>query len=34
MHWISVTLFFFVFMWIKDLYTRILRIEDKKAEAA
>jgi len=34
MHWISVTLFLFVFMWIKDIYTRILRIEDKKAEAA
>jgi heme exporter protein C len=34
MHWISVVLFLFVFLWIKDLYTRILRIEDKKAEAA
>ena len=31
MHWISVLLFFFVFLWIKDLYTRILRLQDKQA---
>jgi heme exporter protein C len=34
MHWISVVLFLFVFFWIKDVYTRILRLEDKNAEAA
>jgi heme exporter protein C len=33
MHWISVLLFFFVFLWMKDLYTRILRVEDLHAEA-
>jgi len=32
MHWISVVLFLFVFLWIKDIYTRILRIQDKRAE--
>ena len=31
MHWISVFLFLMVFLWIKDLYTRILRLQDKKA---
>ena len=34
MHWISVLLFLFVFLWIKDMYTRILRVEDKRAEAS
>jgi heme exporter protein C len=33
MHWISVLLFLLVFLWIKDLYTRILRIQDERAEA-
>jgi heme exporter protein C len=33
MHWISVTLFFIAFLWMKDLYTRILRVEDRQAEA-
>jgi heme exporter protein C len=32
MHWISVLLFLCVFLWIKDLYTRILRLQDKRAE--
>jgi heme exporter protein C len=32
MHWISVVLFLFVFLWIKDIYTRILRIQDERAE--
>ena len=32
MHWISVILFLCVFLWIKDLYTRILRLQDKRAE--
>jgi len=32
MHWISVILFLMVFLWIKDLYTRTLRLQDKKAE--
>ena len=32
MHWISTLLFLFVFLWIKDLYTRILRIQDTRAE--
>lgn len=30
MYWISVLLFLLVFLWMKDLYTRILRIEDKE----
>jgi heme exporter protein C len=30
MHWISVFLFLLVFLWIKDMYTRILRLQDKK----
>ncbi len=34
MHWISVLLFLFVFLWIKDMYTRILRLQDKQAEEA
>ncbi|MDP4200500.1 MAG: cytochrome c biogenesis protein CcsA [Bacteroidota bacterium] len=34
MHWISVVLFLFVFFWIKDMYTRILRLEAKRAEDA
>jgi heme exporter protein C len=34
MHWISVLLFLLVFLWIKDLYTRILRLQDKKMEQA
>lgn len=33
MHWVSVVLFLFVFLWMKDLYTRVLRIEDKRAES-
>jgi heme exporter protein C len=33
MHWISVLLFFIVFLWMKDLYTRVLRVEDRNAEA-
>jgi len=32
MQWISVILFLFVFLWIKDIYTRILRLQDKRAE--
>lgn len=32
MHWISVVLFFFVFLWIKDIYTRILRLQAKRDE--
>jgi heme exporter protein C len=32
MHWISVLLFLMVFLWIKDIYTRILRLQDKKVE--
>jgi len=32
MYWISVVLFLMVFLWIKDLYTRILRLQDKQAE--
>lgn len=32
MYWFSVFLFFFVFLWIKDMYTRVLRIQDKRAE--
>ena len=32
MFWISTLLFFFVFLWMKDLFTRILRIQDKRAE--
>jgi heme exporter protein C len=32
MQWVSVLLFLFVFLWIKDLYTRILRLQDKRAE--
>lgn len=34
MHWVSVVLFLFVFLWIKDMYTRILRLEAKRAEEA
>ncbi len=32
MFWISTLLFFLVFLWMKDLFTRMLRIEDKRAE--
>ncbi len=32
MHWISVFLFLLVFLWIKDVYTRVLRLQDKRAE--
>ncbi len=32
MFWISTFLFFLVFLWMKDLYTRILRVQDKRAE--
>ncbi len=34
MQWISVFLFLIVFLWIKDIYTRILRLQDKQAEQA
>jgi heme exporter protein C len=34
MHWISVFLFLLVFLWIKDMYTRVLRLQDKRAEDA
>jgi heme exporter protein C len=34
MHWISVFLFLLVFLWIKDIYTRVLRLQDKRAEQA
>ncbi len=32
MHWVSVFLFLFVFLWLKDVYTRILRLQDKQTE--
>lgn len=32
MYWISVLLFLLVFLWIKDVYTRVLRLQDKRAE--
>jgi heme exporter protein C len=32
MHWISVVLFLFVFLWMKDIYTRILRIQAKRED--
>ena len=33
MHWISVALFFLVFLWIKDLATRVIRLEERSQEA-
>jgi len=32
MYWISVLLFLLVFLWMKDLYTRILRLQEQRAE--
>ncbi len=32
MQWISVLLFLMVFLWIKDMYTRVLRLQDKREE--
>jgi len=32
MYWISVVLFLLVFLWLKDVYTRVLRVQDKRAE--
>ena len=32
MFWISTLLFFLVFLWMKDLVTRAIRIQDKRAE--
>ncbi|HEY3876078.1 MAG TPA: cytochrome c biogenesis protein [Candidatus Kapabacteria bacterium] len=33
MYWFSVFLFFLVFLWMKDLYTRVLRLQERQAEA-
>ena len=33
MHWLNVLLFILVFLWLKDLYTRVLRIEDARTES-
>ena len=32
MHWISVVLFFLVFLWIKNLATRVIRLEERSQE--
>ncbi len=32
MYWFSVFLFFIVFLWMKDIYTRVLRLQDKRSE--